>query len=232
MFLQFLPEKKSIYPHSSDQFFFFLFFFDRWHLLTSKLADISPWLGMDSKVTICCNMLHRLRQRPSAFKGHRVARGGINKENATYVGVTASLRGLTQTPAGAAADAQLRSVETVARDRHLTSCGLNEKEPWSLCNSSQACHVCIIKLLLIRSELFVMDCLLINTWLIFEWKSLYCLGDNRFAQVRISAGDVILGADLQIVLSLIANEFFSAWQVRRKKTVGWWRETEGSGSRV
>lgn len=91
MFLQFLPKKKSINPHSSDQLFFF---FDRWHVLTSKLADISRWLGMDSKVTICCNMLHRLRQRPSAFKGHRVARGGINKGDATYVGMTASSRGL------------------------------------------------------------------------------------------------------------------------------------------
>lgn len=57
----------------------------------------------------------------------------------------------------------------------LTSWRLNGKELWSLCNSSQACHVCIIKLLLIRSELLVMDCPLINTWLIFEWKWLYCL---------------------------------------------------------
>lgn len=57
----------------------------------------------------------------------------------------------------------------------LTSWRLNGKELWSLCNSFQACHVCIIKLLLIRSELLVMDCPLINTWLIFEWKWLYCL---------------------------------------------------------
>lgn len=49
--------------------FFFFFFFDRWRVLTSKLADISRWLGMDTKVPICCNMLRRLRLRPSAFKG-------------------------------------------------------------------------------------------------------------------------------------------------------------------
>lgn len=50
---------------SSDQLF------DRWHVLTSKLADIGWWLWLDGhrKLAICCNMLHRLRQGASAFKG-------------------------------------------------------------------------------------------------------------------------------------------------------------------
>lgn len=39
-------------------------------------------------------MLHRLRQRASTFKGHTVARGGINKWDAPYVGITAPSRGL------------------------------------------------------------------------------------------------------------------------------------------
>lgn len=153
-------------PHSSDQ----LFFCDRWHVLTSKLADISRWLWMDSKITICRNMLHRLRQRPSAFKGHGVARGGINKGDATYVGIAASSHGLRhpqELPQTHGGDCSARKT--------LTSWRLNGKELWWLCNSSQACHVCVIKLLLIRSEFLVMDCPLINTWLIFEWKWLYCL---------------------------------------------------------
>jgi len=46
--------------------------FDRWHVLTSKLADIGRRLCLDShrhKLAICCNMPHRLRQGASVFKG-------------------------------------------------------------------------------------------------------------------------------------------------------------------
>lgn len=45
--------------------------FDRWHVLTSKLVDIGWWLRLDGhrKLAICRNMLHRLRQGASAFKG-------------------------------------------------------------------------------------------------------------------------------------------------------------------
>lgn len=39
--------------------------FDRWHVLTPKLVDDGWRLQLDShrKLAICCNMLHRLRQR-------------------------------------------------------------------------------------------------------------------------------------------------------------------------
>lgn len=88
VFVRFTNSKKCVAVQQWSAFFFF----DRWHVLTSKLADISCWLQMDSrrKVAICCNMLHRLRQGASAFKGHRVARWNINKGAVAYVRVISS----------------------------------------------------------------------------------------------------------------------------------------------
>lgn len=57
--------QKHIVVQQCDQLF------DRWYVLTPKLADIGWWLRLDShrKLAICCNMPHRLRQGASVFKG-------------------------------------------------------------------------------------------------------------------------------------------------------------------